>query len=334
MKQPKGLFNTTVLGLCCFSLWSCGGGGSSPEPKSPQPSGQSLLAQQYVTEVLTVLQNNAITRNSVDWGNLETEVNALAANAQSISDTYPAITRALELIDTNHSFLNAADGSLITYPSRIRCEQTFEMNRLDEPDIGYVRVDAINSPSEGESVQLAQNIQANIAAQDNQDVTKWIVDLRNNLGGNMWPMIAGLGPLFDQNQLGHFVDANENSSAWGYRDGYSFNDKTPIVELDDPYTLINSLPKIAVLVSRRTASSGEATLIAFKQQFNVRFFGTDSCGLSTANSSFQLSDGSVLFLTTAITADRNQAKYGDRVSVDHTSSPEDALIHAVEWLRN
>jgi hypothetical protein len=75
-------------------------------------------------------------------------------------------------------------------------------------------------------------------------------------------------------------------------------------------------------------------MIAFKQQANVRFFGNDSCGLSTANSSFELSDGSVVFLTTAIDADRNQVKYGDRIPVDQPSDPAQALSLAVEWIRN
>lgn len=334
MRQSRSLFAATWGLICCFCFLSCGGSGNSSAPAStPQPT-QSAIARQYLSEVLTILQDNAVTRNSVDWGNLEAEVNAIAANAQSISDTYPAITRALELIDTNHSFLLAADGSLITYPSTIRCEQSFAMDSLDEPDIGYVRVDAVSSPSASESRLIAQNIQTAIATQDNQDVTKWVIDLRNNFGGNMWPMIAGLGPLFDQPLLGHFVDADETPTAWGYQDGHSFSGTSPIVQIEQPYTLINPLPKIAVLVSRRTASSGEATMIAFKQQFNVRFFGTNSCGLSTANSSFQLSDGTVLFLTTAITADRNQLKYGERVPVDQKSSPEDAILLAVEWLRN
>lgn len=333
MKKSKRNCQVILFLSLWFCLSACGGGGSSsPSPApSPQPS---LAAQQYVAEFLNIIRENAVTRNTVDWGNLETEVNALAANAQSIQGTYPAITRALELIGTNHSFLNAADGTLITYPSTIRCEQSFTMNSVNEPDIGYIRVDAVNSPTASESQQIAQDLQNDIAAQDNQDVSKWVVDLRNNLGGNMWPMVAGLGPLFDQPDLGYFIDADESPTQWGYRDGYSFSGPTPVVQVNQAYTLINPLPKIAVLVSRRTASSGEATMIAFKQQFNVRFFGTDSCGLSTANSSFELSDGSVLFLTTAITADRNQFKYGERVPVDQQSEPQDALAEAIEWLRN
>ncbi len=321
-----------IIFLLCL-IAACGG--SDNASPAPTPEQQANIAQSYLNEFLNVIQNNAVTRNTIDWGNLRSEVSALAANAQSIQDTYPAITRALELIGTNHSFLNAPDGSLITYPSTISCQQNFTMNSLDEPDIGYVRVDAVSaSNGTNQAQQIAQRIQNDIASEDNPEVNAWIVDLRNNLGGNMWPMITGLGPLFDQPLLGYFVDANEEYLPWSYRQGYSYLGEAVVVQVDQPYTLLNPLAKIAVLVSQRTASSGEATMIAFKQQANVRFFGTDSCGLSTANSSFELSDGSVVFLTTAIDADRNQVKYGDRIPVDQPSDPAQALSLAVEWIRN
>jgi hypothetical protein len=332
MQRIKCLLVTLLFLSYSLSLASCGGGSSSGSPSLSEPR-QSLAARQYLAEFLDIIQSNALTRNSVDWGHLISEINALAADAQSIEDTYPAITRALELIGTNHSFLNAADGSLITYPSNIFCEQSFTMQSLNESDIGYVRVDG-NYQSGIDSQQIADEIQNDIANQDNQDVTRWIVDLRNNLGGNMYPMIAGLGPLFDQSILGYFIDANENSTPWGYRDGSSFLGGEPVVQVSQPYTVINPLPKIAVLVSKRTASSGEATLLSFKQQFNVRFFGTDSCGLSTGNSRFQLSNGSELFLTTGTMADRNQFKYGERIPVDQQTGPEEALLEAVAWLKN
>jgi len=149
----------------------------------------------------------------------------------------------------------------------------------------------------------------------------------------MWPMVAGLGPLFDSTLLGYFADADENFTPWGYENGQSVLNGSPVVTVNSPYTLINSPPKIAVLSSQRVASSGEATLIAFKKQHNVRFFGTATCGLSTANSSFELSNGSVLFLTTAITADREQEKYGNRVAVDQTVAPEHVLAQAISWLQ-
>ena len=84
----------------------------------------------------------------------------------------------------------------------------------------------------------------------------------------MWPMIAGLGPLFDNSVLGYFIDADENTVSWGYENGSSMLGSRSVVTVDEPYVLLNPQPKIAVLSSKRVGSSGEATLIAFKKQFN------------------------------------------------------------------
>lgn len=315
--------------LCSVMLFACGGGGSN----DIDPVEQEREARAYLSQVLTIMRENALTRNEVDWGSLETEVNQLAVNAKSIRDTYPAITRALQLINTNHSFLADASGNVITYPSTLRCNEQVSFSQPNVEGIGYIRVDGFLSGDSDEANLFANNIQARIAEQDSEQVNAWIVDLRENTGGNMWPMIAGLGPLFEGTIQGHFIDPNEEIIAWGYNSRASYLGENNIVVINQPYTLINPLPKIAVLSSKRAGSSGEATLIAFKKQFNTRFFGNDSCGLSTANTSYALSDGSALVLTTAVMADRDQIKYGGPVLVDQQSNSTETIAQAIAWLQ-
>ena len=317
------------ISIICLSLSliSCGSG-------NKKTVSQSSLAKNYISEVLNIMRENVVTRYNVDWGNLESEVNTLAANVSSIKDTYPVITKALELLGTNHSFLRFSSGDFVAYHSILNCEQSFEINELIIENIGYVRVDGFSSSNDDLIKNSAIQIQNSIAKQDNENLLGWVVDLRDNNGGNMWSMIAGLGPLFDDNVLGHFIDADENVVSWGYDNGSSLENYQKRVTVDEPYRLLNSLPKIAILSSKRLASSGEAILIAFKKQFNVRVFGTDSCGLSTSNSMFKLSDGSELYLTTAIMADREQNKYGDSVPVDQIEDQADVLNKAIEWLKD
>lgn len=308
------------LALTCFLVGSIGCGDGNP-----------TRGEAYLNEILSVMRANALTRNDVDWENLRDEVDRIASGAESIRDTYPAITRALVLLNTNHSLLLGPDGTLITYPSEIRCQDEPRQDRYATESVGFIKVNGFTG-SESGARAYAGDIQAQIAAQDGPEIEGWIVDLRDNTGGNMWPMIAGLGPLFDSATLGHFIDADDNATPWGYANGSSRSDGIPMVTVASPYSVLNSPRRIAVLSSERVASSGEATLIAFKKQPNVRIFGRDSCGLSTANSGFELSDGSTLLLTTAVTADREQEPYGGRVAVDETKSAGATLQAAVEWL--
>ena len=231
---------------------------------------------------------------------VEAEVTAMASDAQTISDTYPAITKALDLIKTNHSFLYSRSDELVAYHSTLSCNEEVQIPFVVELDnVGYVKVGGFSNPDSDAILSFATGIQNTIAGQDTAGIDGWVVDLRENTGGNMWPMIAGLGPLLGDGIHGYFVDADEQYINWGYEGGTSFIEDTSIVTIEQPYTLLNPEPKIAVLSSKIVGSSGEATLIAFLKRDNVRVFGTDSCGLSTANQAFPLSDGSTLILTTA-----------------------------------
>lgn len=55
-------------------------------------------------------------------------------------------------------------------------------------------------------------------------------------------------------------------------------------------------PMVAVLIDQRVGSAGDAVAVAFKQRANTRFFDTATCGASTANMDFRLSDGALLYL--------------------------------------
>ena len=83
------------------------------------------------------------------------------------------------------------------------------------------------------------------------------------------------------------------------------------------------------------SGSGEATFIAFRQRLNTRSFGVPTCGLSTANSSFRLSDGATLILTVSVMADRTKTRYGDTIAPDELmTDPEQTVQRAVAWLED
>ncbi|KKO44922.1 hypothetical protein WG68_13555 [Arsukibacterium ikkense] len=234
------------------------------------------------------------------------------------------------MIDTNHSFYRPANGAAIIYPSTVSCIETVLSDVAEHEDIGYIRVDGFSGTS-AEATALATNIQQRIREQDHAGIRGWIVDLRHNRGGNMWPMIAGLGPLLGNGIAGYFINPDEVQTSWGYEDGVAFI-SSPIVTVQPYYELLVPAQKIAVLSSRQVASSGEAALIALKGLAHSRVFGSDSCGLSTSNSSFQLSDGAQLLLTTATMADRHLNAYGGQVAVDEHVAQQNVLAQAMAWI--
>ena len=179
-----------------------------------------------------------------------------------------------------------------------------------------------------------RQIQDTIAAGDRDGPIGWIVDLRSNGGGNMWPMIAGLGPILGEGLLGYFIGPTGTETRWEYHGGVSSAGGIPISTVSPAYTLRRSAPRVAVLSDNGIASSGEATLIAFRLRPNTRSFGQATCGLSTANATYPLSDGGSLTLTTAVMADRAKNRFGDSIAPDEViADPAQAIQRAIAWLQ-
>jgi len=142
-------------------------------------------------------------------------------------------------------------------------------------------------------------------------------------------LIAGFGPILGEGTAGYFVDPDGKESFWGY-----FNGATTGMKVTNPYTLQKINPKVAVLTDQATASSGEAITIAFRGRNNTRSFGLPTCGISTSNQGFSLTDGSTLLLTVSTMADRTKKLYGKSVVPDVVESNQQVYVQqAINWLK-
>jgi C-terminal processing protease CtpA/Prc len=190
------------------------------------------------------------------------------------------------------------------------------------------------SGTQEQADSLASNYHAQIREIDAAGVCGWVVDLRGNIGGNMWPMVAGLGPLAGTGILGYFVDPDSIVSTWTYGAGAAVLNDTIMARAATPYALRDPTTPVAVLTDRRTVSSGEAAAIAFRGRPATRSFGEATAGLSTANHGYALGDGAVLYLAVSTMADRTGRLYGGKVLPDSTVNPQTsaALLVGLDWL--
>jgi carboxyl-terminal processing protease len=262
-----------------------------------------------------------------------------AAGAQTPADTYPAIQAAIALLGNPHSMLlppQSAQGGVAVPgtgpPGRVPTGMAVT------PDLGYVLVPGIFG-SEQTVLEYARIGAAVVEEFDRAARCGWIVDLREDDGGNMWPMMAVLAPLLGAGTLGYFEDADGHRTAWGVRDGTPVLGDRPLYpELHNGYRLRRTEPSVAVLTGPKTTSSGEATLIAFKGRADTRVFGQPTAGLASANEGFTLSDGATLLLTTANDVDRPGRVYGN-TPIPPNAPPSDSAADdpvrqaATAWLR-
>jgi carboxyl-terminal processing protease len=308
---------------------------AEPQAAEPQAAVMSPEAKAHLDELLELMQRHSINRLTIDWDDFRKKVFAKATGAKSIEDTRPAVEEALRLLADRHSFYQPKFGSVIRWGTCTTVPvSTAPVSRPEVPStVGYIRVSAFLGTST-EAAFYSDFIQQTIKFADSRGVTGWLVDLRQNTGGNMLPMITGLSPILGDGALVYFVDPTGAKVVWELRDGVAFINGNVVDQNQATYRIQNEAPRVAVLTDALTASAGEAVAIAFKGRSGTRSFGTPTCGASTANQAFPLSNGDMLILTGAVMADRTEKPYGGPVVPDEViEDPATAVERAIEWLK-
>jgi carboxyl-terminal processing protease len=190
-------------------------------------------------------------------------------------------------------------------------------------------------------MRIADSLQELIARLDTKGVSRWIIDLRNNSGGNCWPMLAGVGPLLGDGICGYFVNGSERIPIT-YRNGAACQGKHVLCRVSkDGYRTQHPAKSIVVLTGRRTISAGEIVALAFKGREEAFLLGEPTAGLTTANATYSLSDHSMLVLTVCREADCMGRICEGSILPDKVIHPlgmgpveDDAVkLAAIDWLQ-
>ncbi len=275
------------------------------------------------------MQNNSINKNKINWQDFKKDVYHHANGSQTIENTYPSITYAIEKLNDKHSYFAANVKSVDSgdlKPLPVLSDETVPEN------MGYIRLGFCMGNNQ-QMQNYMDTVLYKIAKQDKLNLKGWIVDLRGNFGGNMWTMLVAIGPIIGEGVLGYFIYPNNSYFAWNYKDGKVYNENGVLRQYSKAYYLKSQNPYVAILTDRVTASSGEAVAIAFKGRNKTKSFGTQTFGVSTSNRSHTLSDGSRINLTECVFADRNKIKYGNTVYPDLTCNEHKTLQEAINWIQ-
>jgi carboxyl-terminal processing protease len=270
-------------------------------------SGQLAVAHAYLERALTALQDHSMDLKAAAWPSINSHAESLASHARVPAETYEAIRYAITAIGDPHSrFLT---------PTQARSFNGTGATSYEPPTGALVdhRYAMLELPAfEGNSHAIAGYIADGERIVQHLDETRpcgWIVDLRGNTGGNMWPMLTVVLPLLRGSPVGYFVDKTGHRTAWAIMDGQIYSGSQPMVPQRNTYRLKTAAPAIAVLQDEETASSGEAVLVAFRGQRQAKTFGLASAGVPSGNTLVTLSDGAELLITEVRDADRTGHVY-------------------------
>ncbi|MFD2469395.1 S41 family peptidase [Amycolatopsis silviterrae] len=280
----------------------------------------------YLLGVLNLLRRYSIDRDRVDWPRAEAEALRAAEGVSTLSGTYPMIRTVIAELGNPHTSL------LSPAQAKAPSAETIEVpSSRAENGIAVLTIPGLIADPEGEHRYVEAGIAA-LRAVEARASCGWIVDLRENSGGNMWPMLTVLAPLLGDGVAGSFVGPGLAAKVWSIRGGQAWVGDHPGAAEVNPARLTRPSPPVAVLTSRNTASSGEATLVAFRGLGRVGTFGGPTAGFATSNEVFALADGAQLRVTTTFDTDRAGRIYGVEPIVPDFPA-QDPEAAAGQWLR-
>ena len=234
--------------------------------------------------------------------------------------------------------------------------------------VAYVWYPAYDGNTDTPHVDSTQNL---IRSLDQNGPCGYVLDLRYNYGGSIFPMIAGLSPLIpnaiisgsQQGIAGWGVDVNGatylaylNNGAAGYTTSAntptSARDTALAIRATNPYTLRRPNSPVAILLDTVTASAAEFITLSFRGgSVPYRTFGGNTYGVTTTPYNYEFHDGGFLNIAAAIMRDRTGTYYGESIAPDTPvagsnsyatfskltpslagSSPDATVQAAVAWL--
>lgn len=334
-------YGTAFAGVCLI-LFGCAEtppkDGWSEEPTRyvvERPEGLPADASDlgaYARYVLSVVRDNAYFAERVDWSEAELQAAALATDARSTRELRDGLNALLSGLGDGHTRLappplGAAGGATWNEP-------TGEMLG----SVAYVRLPSFPSLDPDDEVRYARSGRE-IVADLADRACGWILDLRDNEGGNLYPMLAAVAPLLPVGPvLGYesrrgeteWVERTPDAAITYHRRRFTLHDSSPEVAADS----------VAILIGPRTRSSGEFVGLAFVGREQTRFFGLPSAGALTSPTTFAVpEEGVVLYVATAAGVDRN-GRHTDMLDpnervVDRVGDPATrsrSVAAAQQWL--
>jgi hypothetical protein len=272
--------------------------------------------------ILQVVEKHYYRSADVDWPSLRRKFDGIGFPPAD-TDPLPSLVQLLRdrLPDNRHTFVRPT--SAIGTPAKVQvptCRQVAQLTwLLHLPSATYV-----------DAAPVARYVEAARAciAKVPREAT-WVIDLRENEGGNMQPMLAALDEFFSEGQLltflngrGETIDTVSLSTSGLVQGG----------QLVLPFAASPGRrgdARIAVLIGPACASSCEVVATAFHGRAHTEFVGAPTAGLMTGNVMHPINHDYILILTESYFGDRCGARMPERIRPDvYAESGAEALAVA------
>ena len=259
-------------------------------------------ADSVVAEVIETAKASALNGARPNWRTVEAEAYALAEASPGEAGRTAAIRHVLGALKDGHSTYRPPGASPSPDSTAVH-RMPVAVATVGDGGIAHLVINAWSGGNDA-IIAASRSVREALNTALSNERCGLVLEISSNSGGNMWPMMGGIAPLYDEGTLLTFEARSGSTQVVDVRDGaLRMNESIfPAVALEP----VSERPAhIAVIIGPRTASSGEILALAFRGQANVRFFGQPTAGVTTGNRSIRLSNGGLLALTTSRIRDRS-----------------------------
>lgn len=304
-------------------------------PDSVRPV--SKIAEKYLGEVYNILSTQCIYRDSVDLKEAYLHSLELTAEATSTGDCYEGVAYMMDrLSDGRGEFLDPSTSRRWLKEQKINDDEPlYPTAKLDS---GYVTIwlPGVTAMSKTVLHKYADTLHQQLKQIDQSKIKGWILDLRENVGGKVYPMLAAIGPLLAEKVPGKYI-TTKGYIDWVYDKGTARID-TNVLKVEKPFKVKNDQLPMAILTSSQTFGAAEAIVVAFKNRPYVRYFGEPTAGITIMENRIRLSDSSTLTFTSGVMCDSKGKRYKGKIIPDTKIrmiyTEDHCLRKALEWLND
>lgn len=310
----------------------------------------------HADSLYTFIKYNSIHRNKVNWNDIDTAFHNRIKKARTIKDTMKSFVYVLEQLNDVHSQIylnNQYYGHYPDFDSATAARLTVINNKANAGtnkimtsqlpgNIAYIRVPSIQAYGASQIASLTQALGDSVLQFIKDKPRGFIIDLRLNGGGNIYPMLAGLYPLLGDGVVAYETDLDDKvTREWELKEGKLFIGGYEVAKLNTNFSPF-AKSAVAILTGPVTKSSGSMTAIAFKGRPNTAFIGESTAdGYTTSNGYFQFAPTLVMNFATNFVADRYKHVYkttfdpyfqvlgGDNFE---NLSMDEKIIAALHWI--
>jgi len=257
------------------------------------------------------------------------------------TELYTRITGLLATLDTNgHSFLIPARHELTVQRTQTASSDlppaTFLVLQTSKGKLlRWTPPPSVNNSMTAIGPYLTRFHDEAETTPDITDTCALVVDLSEQTGGNAWPPLVAMHPLFSDANNAMWVDRDGKRTALMNRAGLQEMRQRTGEGRANPLSRFDEGP-LAVVTDKRTSSAGEMLLIALLGEARVQTFGSTSSGMTTANATYPLPDGSTLVLTQSRYAIGNGPVVRGGIEPMRQINPKensaDRIARAAEWV--